>query len=323
MSQQKNADAHFTRSIDCVRHLRAGLTLVEMLVVLFIVGVLIAMLLPAVQSARESARGLACRNNLKQLGLALMNYEAQNRVFPMANGAKSYGPHFHLLPFLDQQAFYDQFDQRISAMDAGPSRTFDSVRILILQCPSDGAEFIPTDHGYSYPGCASSAPQVHGWDGVFSFPAGIGGPNGKVVRAADVLDGLSNTAAFSEVLLGDSDLPKRIFWGIDAPLSAPDQLDLFAWTCANIRLTPNRQATSIRGKRFWFGFLPSSIYTHVLNPNGESCFCQGDMRKAAASASSSHPGGVFVCHADGHVEFKSQAIDIRIWRDLASRSTHQ
>lgn len=303
---------------------RFGLTLVELLVALAIIGVLISLLLPAVQYAREAARNTSCKNNLKQLGLALLSYESTHRQFPMAGGAKNYGPHFQLLPHLGEQTFFDRFDQRVSAMDDAAVDIFASAQFSFLQCPTDGANFSSTAvggvGGFSYPGCASSKPQVDGWDGIFSAPR-IGRPQGKVVAPQDVTDGLSNTVAFSEALLGDSTSPKRILWAINEAISEPAQFDVFVWKCANISSMPGREPTPIRGKDFWFGSLPSSVYTHALNPNGESCFCQGAMQFAAASASSSHSGGVNICYADGHLAFASENTDIQIWRESASRSS--
>ena len=91
---------------------RKGFTLVELLVVIAIIGILIAMLLPAVQAAREAARRMQCTNNLKQLGLAAHLYaDSHNNQFPIANPAVSrHGLFTHLLPYLEQQAFYDQLD---------------------------------------------------------------------------------------------------------------------------------------------------------------------------------------------------------------------
>ncbi len=100
------------------RH-RVGFTLVELLVVIAIIGVLVALLLPAVQAAREAARRTQCTNNLKQLGLALHNYHDTHRVFPLGVLQSNLGSEFayprltwaiHLYPYLEQQPTYDQFD---------------------------------------------------------------------------------------------------------------------------------------------------------------------------------------------------------------------
>jgi prepilin-type N-terminal cleavage/methylation domain-containing protein/prepilin-type processing-associated H-X9-DG protein len=315
-----------TRNPRCDRPLRSGLTLVELLVVIFIIGVLVSLLIPAVQAAREASRSASCKNNLKQLGLALLNYESTNKQFPTSLGANAYGPHFHLLPALGEQSFYDRFDMTISAESPQHSRLLRSTQINSFRCPADGGDFSATAQdgvGFSYPGCASSGPQKYGFDGIFSAPGfpGYPSPPGQIVRSGDVRDGLSNTIGFSEALVGDRETSKRVYWKINESLSDPDQLDLFAWKCVHAANEPST-AFAVRGRSWWFGGLPSSMYTHVLNPNGRSCFCAGAVQLGAASATSAHSGGVNVCYADGHIVFVSERIDVSAWRELASRSTN-
>jgi prepilin-type N-terminal cleavage/methylation domain-containing protein len=316
---RRESETHRAAKLGCSRSIRDGLTLVEVLVVLFIIGVLVALLLPAVQYAREAARSASCKNNLKQLGLALINYESQNRVYPMAAEVNNYGPHFQLLPFLGQQAIYDQFDQKESAAEGLPHRILSGLQIAAFRCPSDeGSESGATS--FNYPGCASSGPQKFGWDGIFSHPKlpGQPFPAGKVVRAADATDGLSNTIAFSEALMGDSEAPTRILWRLNEDLAAPGQLDQFAWECSRVRRRHIAAVYSLRGTEWWMGGMPSSLYTHVLNPNGSSCYSGGNMQLAAASASSLHTKGVNICRADGGIEFVSEQITIDVWRNYAS-----
>jgi prepilin-type N-terminal cleavage/methylation domain-containing protein len=121
--------------------IRRGFTLVELLVVIAIIGILIALLLPAVQAAREAARKLTCRNNLKQLGLALHNYHDQHETFPPSairygNGGLRANWVIMILPFMELQPLFDQFDLHfeISHPVNEPAR---STRLAVMTCPTD------------------------------------------------------------------------------------------------------------------------------------------------------------------------------------------
>src|SRR5262249_43189648 len=132
--------------------IRPGFTLIELLVVIAIIGVLIALLLPAVQSAREAARRAQCTNNLKQLGLGMANYESANGSYPMAfffqwypqgapNGvtaADSYGPMVALLPYIEQAQVFNALNSSLG-MFCDQNQTVSAVGVNTLWCPSDGS----------------------------------------------------------------------------------------------------------------------------------------------------------------------------------------
>ncbi|MDQ3332190.1 MAG: DUF1559 domain-containing protein, partial [Planctomycetota bacterium] len=206
---------------------RKGFTLIELLVVIAIIAVLIALLLPAVQQAREAARRVQCKNNLKQLGLALHNYENTYGVFP-PNGATSqysYSPQAQLLPFIEQanlQRLID-FDQPLIIGSGGPSSRLNPAiqpaaekAVSVFLCPSDGGEVFYVDTtktpnerfaggnymasmgsgvGWNcYTSRPPSLPTWNGSDGLFW--------NGSKVRFRDLTDGTTNTIAFGEALFG-------------------------------------------------------------------------------------------------------------------------
>jgi prepilin-type N-terminal cleavage/methylation domain-containing protein len=126
---------------------RRGFTLIEVLVVITIVGILIALLLPAVQAAREAARRIQCVNNLKQLALATASYESSYGSFPMGDhrgrmldGAtvrQNFGPFLALTQFIEQGAIYNTFNFHLMAQIA-PNSTTNGLGLSVLWCPSDG-----------------------------------------------------------------------------------------------------------------------------------------------------------------------------------------
>jgi prepilin-type N-terminal cleavage/methylation domain-containing protein/prepilin-type processing-associated H-X9-DG protein len=216
----------------------AGFTLIELLVVIAIIAVLIALLLPAVQSAREAARRSQCINNMKQLALALANYESAHGAYPLEYGQRAvwdpqnssgtygdsgwgnYSAHAQLLGFFEQNAIYNAINFQISAAsncDNNINATAAVSRIASFLCPSSPLPI--GGYGYTvvrdqYPGnnyFASVGATVCPW--TSSKPPGIfatESPNtGTGIRALrDVSDGTSNTIAFGEWKMGDMDTNK-------------------------------------------------------------------------------------------------------------------
>ncbi|MDR0609813.1 MAG: DUF1559 domain-containing protein [Planctomycetaceae bacterium] len=221
-----------------------GFTLVELLVVIAIIGVLIALLLPAVQAAREAARRMQCSNNLKQLGIALHNYHDTTRRFPAggsqptprATEANFWGALFTLLPYYEQQSLYDSIVTTIDVNPAygpwNPTAALEG-RINALLCPSEGNGkemlYIPTNYMLSW--------GDYLWDHwTPSLPRNPQVPNMNDGRnpnrsvfvinqwrgMAYIEDGTSNTIAMSESVICPNASSRSVKGGIVPVVASPD-----------------------------------------------------------------------------------------------------
>ncbi|WP_013626723.1 DUF1559 domain-containing protein [Rubinisphaera brasiliensis] len=307
------------------RHRRSGFTLIELLVVIAIIAILVALLLPAVQQAREAARRSSCKNNLKQLGLALHNYHDTFSVFPFRQGGPGHGNgsrwsgNIHLLPNLEQAALYDAFMARADQAGADLSPwvewTVNGIQptaqtVPAFLCPSDTNTDPVGGNGpsnYSY--CAGD-----NWDHVNSSnPRGMFGYRSKV-RMRDITDGTSNTVAMAEVVrpLSDrkqGDVARDL---TDAGFTSP-QACLDTWDDAARQFLSTQAMVGGDqkvGYRWADGGLDFSSVLNALPPNrGPSCSESGDAGDGLITSASRHQGGVQALMADGSVRFVSENID--------------
>ena len=223
---------------------KRGFTLVELLVVIAIIGILIALLLPAVQAAREAARRMDCTNRLKQLGLALHNYHDSTQAFPAgmvrSRGVARISVFVAILPYVEQTALYDYCQVTIGELAAGTTacNTWQTAAVTnplsnaanawcakpdFLICPSDGARISTATNTLgvnSYTDCVgdwmdriagTAANNVPNPRGAFSHASDIGGANASVKfrNMASLADGTSNTAVMSEFTISENDPSAR------------------------------------------------------------------------------------------------------------------
>jgi len=295
-------------------HGRRGFTLIEILVVISIIGLLIALILPAVQAARDAARRLQCANNLKQIGLAIHNYESAHGVFPQGGAKISHYSHLsQLLPFLEQSPNYNRINFELIATDAANDTAY-AARISIFMCPSDGQS-----PGYpawtNYAGCRGNTPDVIGDNGVFAATrAGVP----LTIGFRDVTDGAGTTAAMAEWLVGFFPFGPSSERRSTLELSfAPEEFETNCRTVNFLALPADRIQNS-KGRSWLLGD-QASLYNHVMPPNGRSCILRGKSLKAAYTPSSNHPGGANVLFLDGHFQFVRDTIEEKVWRAIGSR----
>jgi prepilin-type N-terminal cleavage/methylation domain-containing protein/prepilin-type processing-associated H-X9-DG protein len=283
-----------------------GFTLVELLVVIAIIGILIALLLPAVQAAREAARRSQCTNNLKQVGIALHNYHDANKAFPlghvMANGSAGVLRGSWIkgtLQFMELKSLYDQFNHNADWWDA-PNQAVRAVKIPGFMCPSDiDPEIFNTAYDFGFRG------NYAGNTGIGTYKR-VGRPSeqdGLIVRGpfvhnysarfSDLADGTSNTAAVTEI----------------------------------------RKARGNDSRGALFADAGTVQYTHDGVPNElgmtditERCAPDPDLPCSSGTsngphrltARSRHSGGVNLLLFDGSVRFVNDSVDRPTWQAAAS-----
>ena len=299
-------------------HRRPAFTLIELLVVIAIIGILIALLLPAVQFAREAARRASCTNNLKQIGLAIQNYHAAFDNFPVA---RNQWPLVHsslarLLPFCEQEQLHNLVDYRLP-LSSPANVAASQVRVDFFICPSDpphGRVAGMPDAGSNY--VANNGSGTVGF-GLIASGDGVFTQTSHGFR--DLLDGSSNVAAFSESVLGSGQSvssPVMADFRRDV-LEVPGGSDPTPAACA----AASGAFSGKRGGKWIDGHYGNTLYNHFYAPNPRTWDCgNGSHNKALSTARSFHHGGVNVLMCDGSVQFTSDAIDVSTWRAMATRS---
>ncbi len=324
---------------------RFGFTLVELLVVITIIGILISLLLPAVQAAREAARRTQCSNNLKQIGVAMHNYATSHGTFPpsfciaphtvLATNNGSWSIHGRLLPYIEQGNAYNIVDLSV-AWDR-QDLTVPTTRMGIYFCPSEVNNFVRTKTGNPY-----TYPQTYGFNlGTWLVwnPRTLLGGNGisyvnGALSPSAISDGLSNTLAAAEVKAFTPYVRNTADPGATLPA---DPAALAALANGEKKLGANTNDNT--GHTEWCdGRVHHSGITTLFTPNTVVPFTDGgrtydidyNSRQegtdldaptyAAITARSYHPGMVNILLMDGSCRSANESIALGVWRALGSRA---
>lgn len=325
---------------------RRGFTLIELLVVVAVIGVMIALLLSAVQKVRQSADRVRCQSNLKQIGVALHNFHTGRKYLPPAIPAtitaqypatpeyfNAWSVLAQLNPYLEQTAIFNSMNLDV------PTYTLPTTTVLpenryamglvvpLFLCPSDKMQSVGGGYGVAsfgpvnYTACmgtgttAGAAPYGSPWDADGIFRAKVKG------RMNEIADGTSNTAAFSETTLGVGGAFKNNPHDVYAYVTSLTPANCASPTLWNFQIP--------RGYSWASGEVRCASYNHFYTPNSPTYDCVANINTAGPqqftaaglkAARSNHSGGVNVLFADGAVRFVGNEILLETWRAISTRA---
>ena len=312
-----------------VQSSRLGFTLIELLVVIAIIGILVSLLLPAVQAAREAGRRIQCQNQIKQLGLAVINYHDTFQQLPASGIVEPSSTYYDpatglqfswlvlILPQLEQGPLHDQFDFRLTVFQQ--VRQPQATSIATLLCPSDGAQ----QRTFVHPTLTQGIRFAKGNYAAYVSPYHVELQNrfpgvlvGQHQRLASITDGTSNTIVAAEILTRGHEQDQRGAWAL--PWNGSSQIAFDTHDRRNpvdfreagyepvdlgAAQTPNRQLTW--GDRLYDCPDPVGALLEKL-----PCSLGAPADFLSSATRSRHPGGVNVVFADGHVGFLPDTVDV-------------
>ena len=322
-----------------------GFTLVELLVVIAIIGILIGMLLPAVQQVREAARRVTCANNMRQMSLATLNYESAHGKFPSTwevpggvntGNVAGWSVQAQILPFLEQGNLYDKIDFSLDytsqpLLDLGDGlMRLQASRIEVYLCPSEPNDRLRLQNGEAYHYPLNYVANAGTWF-VYDPSNGRVGPgamgaNSKLSIAA-VSDGTSNTLLYSEV---KAYTPYFRNQGIGGDVPMPTSPGAVAGLGGDFK-TNSGHTEWVDGRAhqtsFTATFAPNTLVPYTDGgieydvdwTNMQEGKSQSVKTFAAVTSRSYHPGGVNTARVDGSVSFESSNIDLLTWQSMATR----
>jgi prepilin-type N-terminal cleavage/methylation domain-containing protein/prepilin-type processing-associated H-X9-DG protein len=341
-----------------IRLRRSAFTLIELLVVIAIIAVLIALLLPAVQQAREAARRTQCKNNMKQMGLALHNYHDTFRIFPTSQFGSGCSSNMDwkntsflvsILPYIDQSPLFNSYNTNYCSRGgaAAGNGNFNyaacapatqlntnvcNVTIPAFLCPSDSSPKNPSggSPGLNYVGNGGAS---IAWTGTLTAQNGVINPT-RTVTISDIIDGTSNTFLMGEVKIGG--IPRdfgNVIVNVTSPAppaSAYTQAQAYAYLAAGLAVWNNgagggSNSVTLSHNAWYSGSATQPLFNVLTTPNPQgpdvnaNCNGCGPDNWGISALRSFHSGGAHVAMADGAVKFISDTIDWNTIQNLGSR----
>lgn len=278
-----------------------------------IIGLLVALTLMGVQAARESARRVSCKNNLRQIGFALANYESAFKVLPYGHSREGFSAQVYILPYLGEESRYSRFDLSAPVMDAA-NHNLGLNSPSLYSCPNAS-----TSGGVSITYFGNGGTGVHdGANGaLIIWMDPVENKRRGQISTASFTDGASQTAIVAEVMGREPGIARAKVLRYEPRRNLDrESYAYFARQCASASGFSSLHDSS----GFWIQGNPGDArYFHILRPNQRNCSNSGAVQEMIWNAGSMHPGGAQVLYADGSVHWASNDVELAVWRALGSR----